>query len=390
MDGTSEQLGSPLERARALGTALEAAADEIERSQRIPEPLLTRLHESRLLRLAIPRCLGGEEAPPADYLLAVEEIARHEGSVGWNVFVANAAALIAPYIPLAAAHEIFSDPRALVAWGPPNPVKAKVVDGGYRVSGRWDFASGCRQATWMGVHCRIEEPDGSLRQDRYGRSMIRTLLFPAEKATLLGNWNPIGLKGTASESYTVEDLFVPEAFTGLREEPETRRDPGPLYAFTMYGLYATGVAGTSLGIARGMLENFIDLARDKTPRGLSRLADTPAIQSGAAKAEARLGSARAYLLEALRDIYARAPDTGPIALEDRARIRLAATNAIHAGIEIADWVYKQAGVSAIFPGTPFERRFRDIHTLSQQIQARDAHYENVGKILFGERPEPFL
>lgn len=390
MDGTGKRPGSPLERARALGPALEAAADEIERTQSIPEPLLSQLHESGLLRLSVPKSLGGGEAAPADYLLAVQEIARHEASVGWNMFVANAAALIAPYIPLQAAEEIFSDPRALVAWGPPNPVKAQAVDGGYRVSGRWDFASGCRQATWMGMHCRIEEPDGSLRQDRYGRSMIRTLLFPAEKATLLGNWNPIGLKGTASESYTVEDLFVPEAFTGLREEPETRRDPGPLYAFTMYGLYAVGVAATSLGIARAMLDHFIALAGDKTPRGLSRLADTPAIQAGAARAEAKLTSARAFMLEVLRDIYARAPETGPIALEDRARVRLSATHAIHTGIGIADWVYKQAGVSAIFPGTPFERRFRDIHTLSQQIQARDAHYETVGKILFGERPEPFL
>ena len=390
MDGNSELKSTPLVRARALGAALEAAADEIERTQSLPEPLLTRLHESRLLRLSIPKSLGGEEAAPADYLLAVEEIARHEGSVGWNLFVANAASLIAPYIPLDSAQAIFSDPRALVAWGPPNAIKAKAVDGGYRVNGRWDFASGCRLATWMGVHCRIEEPDGSLRQDRYGRSMIRTLLFPAEQATLLGNWNPLGLRGTASESYTVEDIFVPEAFTGLREEPETRRDPGPLYAFTMYGLYACGVAGTALGIARAMLDSFVELAGTKTPRGLSRLADTPAIQSGTARAEAKLGAAKAYLLDILREIYARAPESEPIALEDRARIRLAATHAIHTGIETADWVYKQAGVSAIFPGTPFERRFRDIHTLSQQVQARDVHYENVGKIIFGERPEPFL
>ena len=389
MDG-AEQVRGPLARARALAGDLDAAADEIERTQRFPEPLLTKLHESGLFRLFLPKSVGGEETPPADLLLAIEEVARHEGSVGWNMFVANAAALIAPYIPEAAAREIFSDPRALVAWGPPNPIKAKVEDGGYRVSGRWDFASGCRQATWMGVHCRIEEPDGSLRQDRYGRAMIRTLLFPADKATLLDNWNPLGLKGTASESYTVEDLFVPEAFTGLREEPDTRREPGPLFAFTMYGLYATGVAGTALGLASAMLDAFIELAGKKTPRGMSRLADTPAVQSGTAKTKVKLDAARALLVTTLREIYERAPERDSIALEDRARIRLAATHVIHTSIATADWVYKEAGVSAIFPGTPFERRFRDIHTLSQQIQAREVHYENVGKILFGERPEPFL
>jgi alkylation response protein AidB-like acyl-CoA dehydrogenase len=390
MDGATEHARGPLARARALADELDAAADEIERSQSFPEPLLSKLHESRLLRLLLPRSVGGEEAPPTDFLLALEEVSRHEGSVGWNMFVANAAALIAPFIPAEAAQEIFSDPRAVVAWGPPNRIKARAVDGGYRVGGRWDFASGCRQATWMGVHCRIEEPDGSLRQDRYGRAMIRTLLFPASEATLLGNWNPIGLKGTASESYTVEDIFVPEGFTGLREEPDTRRDPGPLFAFTMYGLYATGVAGTALGLAGAMLDAFIELAGKKTPRGLSRLADTPAIQSGTARAQVKLNAARALLLDTLREIYDRAPEHDPIALEDRARVRLAATHAIHTSIETADWVYKQAGVSAIFPGTPFERRFRDMHTLSQQVQARDVHYENVGRILFGERPEPFL
>ena len=158
----------------------------------------------------------------------------------------------------------------------------------------------------------------------------------------------------------------------------------------MYGLYAVGVAGTALGIAGAMLEHFIALAAKKTPRGLSRLADTPAIQSGAARTEAKMAAARAFLLDSLRDIHARAPEHGTISLDDRARVRLAATHAIHTAIDTADWVYKQAGVSAIFPGTPFERRFRDIHTLSQQVQARDVHYENVGRIMFGDEIEPFL
>ena len=117
---------------------------------------------------------------------------------------------------------------------------------------------------------------------------------------------------------------------------------------------------------------------------------TRVVQADVARAEARLGAARAYLLETLASIYARADDVDPIDVADRARVRLACTNAIHGAIEVADFTYKAAGVDAIFPGSPFERRFRDIHTLSQQIQSRSAHFEAVGQVLLGMPPEMFL
>src|SRR5262249_27798509 len=157
-----------------------------------------------------------------------------------------------------------------------------------------------------GAHCRVVEPDGSVRLNRLGRPTIRTLLFPAEQATLLDTWDPIGLRGTASDSYSVTDLFVPEAFSTTREDPTLRREPGPLYAFPMQGLYSVGVAGVGLGIARAMLDAFLDLAARKAPRGLARLADDGVVRADVARAEARLGSARAYLVETLASIYAHA------------------------------------------------------------------------------------
>jgi alkylation response protein AidB-like acyl-CoA dehydrogenase len=158
----------------------------------------------------------------------------------------------------------------------------------------------------------------------------------------------------------------------------------------MQGLYAIGVAGVALGTAGAMLDTFKTLAGDKTPRGLAKLADRAAVQSGVAQAEVRLGAARAYALEVLADVYVRAGPEGAIDFPDRAKTRLAASNAIHGAIEVADWVYKQAGVDAIFPGGPFQRRFRDIHTLSQQIQSRDAHFEAVGQVLLGNPPKIFF
>jgi hypothetical protein len=187
----------------------------------------------------------------------------------------------------------------------------------------------------MGAHCHVLEADGALRLNRFGRPTVRTLLFPASDATLLDTWRTIGLCGTASDSYCVNDVFVSEAFSTTREDPTLRHERGPLYAFTMQCLYATGVAAVGFGIARAMLSEFIALA-------------------------------------------------------DRVRVRLACTNAIQGAAEVADFAYKGAGVDAIFPGSPFERRFRDMHTLSQQIQARGAHFESVGQILLGVPPEVFL
>ena len=377
-------------RARDLASAICAAADEIDRARRITGPLLEELHEARLFRMLYPRSVGGDEVEPAIYIEAVGELARADGSVGWCVSIANSIGLFAPYLDLEAARTVFGDKRTTCAWGPPNDCRGIAVPGGYRVTGRWDFASGCRHATWMGAHGTVVEPDGSLRLNDAGRPVVRTWLFPVEDAVLLDNWDPIGLRGTASESYTVEDLFVPEEFTGTREDPTLRREPGPLYAFPQQTLYSVGIASVALGIARGMLDAFVELASRKTPRGSGRLADNAVIQAEVARAEARLGAARCYLIDTVSEIYRRAGPSAPIDVADRARARLAGSHAIMSAVAVADYTYKAAGVDAIFPGSPFERRFRDIHTLSQQIQSRDAHYETVGQVLLGNPPEVFL
>ena len=382
---------SPVSRARALAPAILAAADELERTRRIPEKLLAALHEARLFRLLLPRSVGGEEVTPGTYLAAIEAVAKADASIAWNLFVGNSSALIGAYLDPAVARQIYADPRTVICWGPPNQHKAKAVPGGYRVTGRWDFASGCRAANWMGAHCFVEEADGSLRLNRHGRPTMRILLCPVEQATLLDTWHTIGLRGTASDSYTLDDVFVPEAFSGQREDPDLRRETGPLYSFTQQSLYAVGVAGVALGIARAMLDAVIELAGRKVPRGLPRMADSPTVQADVARNEAKLGAARAYLLDILADLYARASPAGPMGIPDRARVRLGCSHAIHMAIEVADFVYKQAGVDGIFPGTasPYERRFRDIHTLSQQIQSRGSHFEAVGHVLMGGEPAVF-
>jgi alkylation response protein AidB-like acyl-CoA dehydrogenase len=387
---TRESLANPVARARELGPAIAAAADTIEKTRRIPEPLLTQLHEARLFRMLLPLSAGGDEIDPATYVKAVELAASYDGSIGWCLSIANSTSLIAPYLDSEIARQIFGPPRSTCAWGPPNDCTARAVPGGYRVTGQWSFASGCRHSSWMGAHGCVVEPDGSLRLNRFGRPTLRTWLFPIDRATLLDTWDTIGLRGTASDSYRLDDLFVPEEFSSTREDPELRREPGRLYAFPQQTLYSVGISSVALGLARGMLDAFIELACRKTPRGMVRLADSGVVQAEVAKCEVKLGAARAYLLDTLAEIYETADSVAPIDIPARGRVRLAGTHAISTAVAVADYTYKAAGVDAIFPGSPFMRRFRDIHTVSQQIQSRDVHYETCGQILLGNPPEVFL
>ena len=367
----------PVARARELAEPITAAAAQIERDKRIPPALLEHLHASRLFRMLLPRSVGGDEVELGPYVGAIEEVARHDGSVGWCLFQACSSSLMAAYLAPEVARAIFSDPRTVMSWGPPSASQATAVPGGYKVTGRWSFASGCRHATWLGAHCHVVEPDGSLRLNAAGRPTVRSLLFPAKEATIIDIWDVIGLRGTASDAYTVTDLFVPEAYSTTREDPTLRREPGRIYAFTMQGLYTVAAAGVALGLARGMLDDFKALATKKTPRALaSRLADNAYVQTSLAQWEAKLQAARAYLLDTLATISARASATAPIDIPDRALVRLAAVHAIQTSVEVVDFAYRAAGSDAIFTERAFERRFRDIHTLSQQHAGKNGAIRN--------------
>jgi alkylation response protein AidB-like acyl-CoA dehydrogenase len=262
-----------------------------------------------------------------------------------------------------------------------------VVDGGYRVTGKWHFASGSRHCTWLGGHCKVVERDGSLRADAEGNPIDRTMLFKREVPKITDNWRVMGLRGTGSDTYEVTDLFVPDDYTVQRDLPANRQTAGTLYHFTTTHAYAAGFAGVALGICRGMLDEFIKLASDKTPAASTRpMRDSHVIQSLVARCEARWRSARSLLLEGLRDCWPRAEAGLEMTNDERVSIRLASTFAIQTSREVVETVYQEAGSTAIFEDNPFERRFRDIHAVSQQVQGRSAHFEAVGQHLLGQTP----
>src|SRR5215472_5644586 len=371
-----------LQRARELAPELAAAADEIERRRELPEPVVNALVERGLFRLLLPRSLGGAELLPADFVPVIEEIAKADAATAWSLNQASGCSMTAAYLDPEAAREIFGGPRGILAWGP-GPGSARVVAGGYRVSAKWSFASGSHNASWLGCHVPILETDGTPRLHPDGSPVVRTMLFPKSAAKMTDIWHVIGLKGTGSDRFSIEDLFVPEQHSATRDDG-TRREPGLLYRFSSLQLYAAGFAGVAMGIARATLDAFVELARDKVPfRGQRTLRENNVIQSQVAQAEARLRSARAFLYQSLEEITEEAARSGGLTLDQRMTIRLASTFAIHQSMSIVDTAYHAAGSTAIFEENPFERRFRDIHTVSQQLQGRQEHFETVGQYFLG-------
>lgn len=379
----------PVERARKLAPRVAALAAEAERARRLPGPLVDALHEARLFRLLLPRSVDGDEVDPVTFVRVIEEVARADASTAWCLCQAGGCALTAAFLAPGAAAEVFGDPRAVLAWGPPaGEVRAVEADGGYRVTGTWSFASGGRHATWLGAQAPVHEPTGTPRRRAGGTLWVRTLLFPAARAAWTDTWDVIGLRATGSDTYTVSDLFVPSALVFTRDDQAERRHPGPLYGFPTGSYFASGFAGVALGLARAMLDAFVELARGKTPRGLGGpLRENPTVQERVARAEATLRAARGFLLGSLDGIWREVVRTGGPSLDQRMLIRLAGTHAIHAAVAVGDAAYHAAGATAIFEGSAFERRFRDLHTVAQQIQGRTAHYETVGRHLLGLTPD---
>ena len=372
-------------RAEAVRPAVAAASNEIESKRRLPPALLDQLHEAGLFRLLLPRSSNGIETDPLTFFHVIETIARADASTGWCLSQAGGCAMSAAYLDLPVAHAIFgNDPRAVVAWGPGPKVRAIECDGGYRVTGVWSFTSGGRHATWLGAHCPIYQADGSPRLDANGVQQERTMLVRTQDVAWTDIWNTVGLRGTASDQFALNDCFVRSDHSITREFDKECRESGPLYRMGAGTCYQVGFAAVACGIARGALDCFIDLARNKVARGSkSPLRDNAVVQSNLAQSEVNLRAARGFVLQSMADIWKDLSAGASITVGQRITVRLAATHAIHKAREAVDFAYNAAGATVIFDNHPLERRFRDIHTVTQQLQGQLKHFETVGAFMMG-------
>jgi alkylation response protein AidB-like acyl-CoA dehydrogenase len=384
---SADLAGDPavIARAEAVRGAVSAASDEIESTRRLPPALLDKLHEAGLFRLLLPRSSNGIETDPVTFFHVIETIANADASTAWCLSQAGGCAMSAAYLDLPVAHAIFgNDPRAVLAWGPGPRVTAIECEGGYKVTGVWAFASGGRHATWLGAHCPISKADGSPRLDANGLQQERTMLVRTEDVEWTDIWNTVGLRGTASDQFALKDFFVRSDHSITREFDQECRESGPLYRMSNGTCYQVGFAGVACGIARGALDCFVGIARNKVPRGQkSPLRDNAVVQSNLAQAEVNLRAARGFVLQSMAEVWKALSAGAVITVEQRIIIRMAATNAIHRAREAVDFAYNAAGATAIFENHPLERRFRDIHTVTQQLQGRLSHFETVGAWMLG-------
>ena len=325
---------------RRVRPAVAAAADEIEERRRLPPALLDKLHEAKLFRLLLPRSPNGIETDPVTFFHVIETIASADASTAWCLSQAGGCAMSAAYLDLPVAKAIFgNDPRAVLAWGPGPKVKAIECEGGYKVTGVWAFASGGRHATWLGAHCPIFTADGSPRLDANGKQLERTMLVRSSDVEWTDIWNTVGLRGTASDQFALNDFFVRADHSITREFDKECRETGPLYRMGAGTCYQIGFAGVACGIARGALDDFIDMARNKVPRGIevARCATTPSCSPTWRRPRSTCAPRAAYLLQSMADIWKdSAGRRASITVEQRITIRMAATNAIHKAREAVD------------------------------------------------------
>ena len=376
--------------ARALGPAIEAAADQIERDRLLPRDLVDGLFDAGLFTMLLPASLGGAELDLPTFIRAVEEVARADGSVAWCIGQANGLAAYMAYLDPAVARSVFCEERTILANGPGEgnrPGRAASVDGGYRVTGKWLFASGIGHATWLLAVCHVFDTAGTQVADPSGRPAQRLMLLPKSSAVLHDVWHVSGLRGTGSQGFSVADLFVPTDHV-IWFAPERRTERGPLYLFSNNGIFGPAFGSVALGLAHTSLADIVDFAAGKVPRGMERsIRENATVQASVAVAHARLGAARAYLHQTLSEVWHAVSAQGVLNVDQQVAVRLAATHATHEAAAVVDTAYTLAGSNAIFEDRPFERRFRDVHAVTQQLQGRRAHYELVGKHLLGLDPE---
>jgi alkylation response protein AidB-like acyl-CoA dehydrogenase len=370
-----------------LASHIRASRDELETTRRVPPRLVQAIAEAGLFQLHLPRSMGGPELPPLTAFQVIEELSKVDGSVGWCTMIATATSLFVGWLRPDVGRELFGQPPDVRIAGSLRPEgKAYAVDGGYRVRGRWDFASGIDHARWLLCTCAIMDEDQP-RLTPAGLPVVRHLLVPAAAATIEDTWSVVGMRGTGSHDFIVDDVFVPTPRTFSFAEPPGQA--GALYHPRLVLVVAwTSTVANALGIARGAIDAFIELATHRSSTSApTLLRDRPYVQTRVAEAEAILRAARAYVIDAVGTAWEAVCADVPDPSREIAQARLAVTHGMHEAVRAVDLVFHAAGTNALYRKYPLERYFRDIHAAVQHAAGLPSHYESVGKALLGLQPE---
>jgi indole-3-acetate monooxygenase len=365
-------------------------ADEAERNRRLSQPVVTALAEAGIFRMYTPRALGGLEVDPLTFYRVVEAIARVDGSTGWCVFIAGGNPLLGAYLSDRAAEEIFGRDPHVVTAGVVFPYgRAVVCDGGYRVSGRWSYASGCQHCAWIFCCCQVFDAD-RMRLTASGEPEVRLLFMPTAQVTIVDTWEVSGLAGTGSHDVVIEQVFVPGDYTcpfGPGMTLQGKHYQSPLYRYVLYASFQGAIGAVALGIAQGAVDACLELAHAKQPSGSSGLLrERPMFQVRLAEAVALVRSARAWLHASVQETWQLLLASGQVSVAERAGLLLAAANATRGAAAAVDLVYTAAGATANYRHSPLQRALRDVHAVTQHMGTAPQQYESAGRMLLGLHP----
>jgi alkylation response protein AidB-like acyl-CoA dehydrogenase len=391
MQDTSQSLADRLlADIRRLEPCIRTHGDEAERNRRLSPAVVSELADAGIFRMLTPRRLGGLELEPLSFYRVVEAIARLDGSTGWCAFIGGCNPVLGAYLEDQAAQEVFGrDPRAICA-GVVQPYgRASHSGGGFQVSGRWPFASGCQHSTWIFCCCQVFE-DGRVRLTAQGEPELRLCFLPMSQVSIHDTWDVSGLAGTGSHDVEVSEVFVPERHTcafGPGMPHRSTYYQSPLYSYVLYATFALPISAVALGIAQGALDACLELVRSKKARtGGEQLGDRPLFHLRLAEAVALVGSARAWLHETVRQTWQSHLAQGQVSFDERAGLLLAAAHATRSAAAAVDMLYTAAGASANYRRSPLQRALRDIYAVTQHVGTGPQQFESAGRMLVGLPP----
>jgi indole-3-acetate monooxygenase len=387
----------PVQAAAALRPVIHSYQEEIEREQRLPQTLVEQLHVAGFYRLVIPRALGGLQVDPLTYLRVVELVSEGAGSVGWNLANNSIVQLITLGLPDEGVHEIYAHGTDTVIAGTavPGGGQAVPVAGGYRVSGRWRFGSGCQESSWMLGSFQILD-GGRPRRSSDGTSIYWRGVFPRAEVQLVeGSWDVSGLRGTGSFDWTVEDVFLPErrtmALAGAPLDNQWKRWPGITYALPTQAWVGPHHSAVITGIARAGIDALIQLASEKTPRGRTGLlCEYPQVQDAVGQADAMLNAGRVYRSAMITELWNTVAAGKETTLEQRARCRLAAVYAADNARAAMDLMYRHGGSTSFQRESRLAECWRDLHVVGQTVTIAPEWYPIGGRVYLGMDPGPRL
>lgn len=390
---TSEDL---LKRVQQLAPIIREHADQGEQQRHLADPLVEALQEAGIYHMLVPRELGGLQVDPLTFYQVIEALARIDGSTGWCTFINGGSPISVAFLPGEAAEAIFGNGTRTILSGTTLPFgRAVPCAGGYRISGRWSYASGCWHSTWHLAFCNIYE-DGA-EEPRSGSVGIPELAFvhlPRAQMQLLDTWDVGGLCATGSHDVVAEEVFVPEAFVWkfVLDGPRGPQYSAPLFRFPFLGFFSMPIGAVALGIAQGAIDEIAGVSQHKTPRlATGTLRERPLFQTQLAQAVALVHSARAWLHAVITKVWGKTIHGEGASVTERAELLLAATNATRSAASAVELAYTAGGGSANYRKSPLQRQMRDMHAVTQHIGTAPVQYETSGRMLLGLPPEaPFI